>query len=52
MGVDDPDEFEDRGLAPVLKSDADAESAIPLTKFKAVFVKGSGDLAVPNCSNN
>lgn len=52
VGVDEPDEFVDRGLSPVLTSDAVAESAAPSTMLKAVLVKGSDDLAVPNCNND
>jgi hypothetical protein len=51
VGVEEPDEFVDRGLSPVLTSDAVEESTAPSTMLKAVFVKGSDDLTVPNCNN-
>jgi hypothetical protein len=52
VGVVEPDELVDRGLGPVLTSDAVAESAAPSTMLKAVFVKGSDGLTVPNCDND
>lgn len=47
VGVEEPDEFVERGLSAVLTSDSVAESAAPSTMLKAVLVKGSDDLAVP-----
>lgn len=40
VGVEDPDEAVDRGLSPVLKSDADMYSAAPSTILKADLVRG------------
>ena len=52
VGVDEPDEFVEWALPPVLKSEADVSSPAPSYMVNADFVRGAFCREVPNCDND